>query len=120
MAAHEQDLVHCIKVRIGVQGVHDLSESLPLSRISSPRARVGLVDEAKVDGSLHRCVRFVPSKKPEGATYVVKARSNSIRLILQEIACDSAVLDISRALGGRVQILSLRLSRKKRRGDGKD
>lgn len=118
MPTHEQDLVHSIKVRIRVQRIHDLSEPLPLSSIPGARARVRLVDEAKIVGSLHHHVNFV-LLRPEGATYVVKARSNSIRLILQEIAGDSAVLDISRALSG-VQVLGLRLSGKKRRGDGKD
>lgn len=109
MAAHEQDLIHSIKVRISVQGIHDLSESLPLSSVSDARTRVSLVYEAKVDGSLHRIVRYT-LPRPEGATYVVKARSNSIRFILKEVAGNSAVLDISRALG-RIQVLGIRLSR---------
>lgn len=62
MTAHEQHLVHSIKVRISVQGGHDLSEPLPLSGIASARSRVCLVDETKVDGSLRRCVRFAPSR----------------------------------------------------------
>ena len=110
MTTHEQDLVHSIKIRISVQGIHDLSEPLPLSSISGARSRVRLIDEAKVDGSLYRIVRYT-LPRPEGATYVVKARSNSIRFILKEVAGNSAVLDISRALGGRVQVLGFRLSR---------
>jgi hypothetical protein len=104
VTAHKQDLVHGIEVRISVQRVHDLSESLPLSSVPGARTRVCLVDKAKVDSGLHhyvRCVLF----RPEGATYVVKARSNSIRLILQEVASDSGVLDVSRTLG-RVKVLS--------------
>ena len=119
MTAHEQDLVHSVEVRISVQRVHDLSESLPLRSVCSARTRVRLVDETKVDGSLHHHVRFV-LPIPKEATYVVKARSNSIRLILQEIASNSAVLDVPRALVGRVQVLSFGLSRKKRGGDGED
>lgn len=109
MTAHEQDLVHGVETRISVQRVHYLSESLPLSGISGAGTRVRLVDEAKVDGSLHHHVRNA-LPRPEGATYVVKARSNSIRFILKEVAGNSAVLDISRALG-RVQVLGFRLSR---------
>lgn len=58
MTAHKQDLVHRIKVGISVQRVHDLSESLPLSSISGARTRVRLVDETKVDGSLHHHVNL--------------------------------------------------------------
>ena len=53
VAAHEQDLIHGVEVRVGVQRVHDLSESLPLSSVAGARTRVCLVYEAKVDSSLH-------------------------------------------------------------------
>ena len=115
MTTHEQDLVHSVEIGVGVQRVNDLSESLPLSIISSAITRVSLVYEAKVDCSLYCCISF-DLVSFETSTYVVKARSNSVRLILQEVASDSTVADVSRALSG-VQVLGFRMSRQKRRGD---
>lgn len=59
VATHEKDLVHGVKVGIGIQGVHDLSESLPLGCVARFKARVRLIEKAKVDGSLRGCVRQV-------------------------------------------------------------
>lgn len=72
MTAHEQDLVHSVEVRVSVQRVNNLSESLPLGGIANTRARINLVYEAKVDRSLHRSVRSILSKSAT-ATYVIKA-----------------------------------------------
>ena len=72
MAAHEQDLVHSIEIRVRVQRVHDLSESLPLSSVSSAITRVSLVYEAKVDCSLHRNVSCILARFAK-STYVVEA-----------------------------------------------
>lgn len=54
-------------------------------------------------------------------THVVEARSNSVGLILKEIASHSAVADISRPTG-RVEVLCLSCARKQRcrSGEGKD
>jgi hypothetical protein len=64
MTAHEQDLVHGIKVRISVQRIHDLSESLPLSSVPGAIARVGLVYEAKIDRSLRSLCQISSTKDP--------------------------------------------------------
>lgn len=114
MTAHEQDLVGGVELGIGVQGVNNLRESLPLSGVASSEAGISLVDETKVHGSL-TFRQMVLSALLEPATYIVEARSNSVRLILQEVASDGTVADISRSLGG-VEVVGLRCAREKRRG----
>ena len=59
MAAHEKDLVHGVKVGISIQGVHYLSEFLPLGSVARPRARIRLIEKAKINGSLRGYVRQV-------------------------------------------------------------
>jgi hypothetical protein len=72
MTTHKQDLVHSVKIGFGVQGVHDLSKSLPLGSIARSGARIRLVDKAKVDCGLRFRIRSVPALF-EKATYVVKS-----------------------------------------------
>lgn len=112
MTTHEQDFVHRIKIGISIQGVHYLDETLPLGGIADTRARVCLVYEPKVDCGLDGRIRSVPIAAKK-VTYVVKSRSNSVRLILKKVAGDSTVADISRSLGC-VEVLGFRRPREER------
>jgi hypothetical protein len=72
MTTHKQDFVHSVQVGVGVQRIHDLSESLPLGSIACPGARIRLVDKAEVDCGLRFRIRSVPVLF-EKVTYVVKS-----------------------------------------------
>lgn len=52
MTAHEKDFVDYVEVCFVIEGFHHFGELLPLGCVASIHARVRLINQAKVDGSL--------------------------------------------------------------------
>lgn len=94
MPTQEKHLECGVQRGIGVERVYEALKLLPLGQIGAGNARVCLVDETEVDGSLLASV-FLTALEWNEAAYIVKARSVGRGNILEEVSGHRGVVDVA-------------------------